>query len=311
MNARDAARLLQEKNNLLLVTHKNPDGDTIGSATALCSALRGRGKTAWLYPNRQVSTKLARWCESYFAPEDFRAEYTVSVDVATEKLFALGFEGRVDFCVDHHPTNTHYARRELVVPDRSSCGEIVLDIIKALCAKPSREEADLLYIALSTDTGCFQYANVNARSFRAAAELSEAGADLPSLNLSFFRKVSDARIRLEGMLYNSMTFHHGGKVVFAAVTREMLRTAGATEDDCDDLAGLPGRAESGVLTVLIREQADGSSKVSVRSLPGVSSSAVCAAFGGGGHLQAAGCTIPEPPERAKEMLLAVIDEVLR
>lgn len=311
MNARDAARLLQEKNNILLLTHKNPDGDTIGAATALCSALRRRGKTAWLYPNSQVSAKLERWCESYFAPADFCAEYTVAVDVATEKLFAQGFEGNVDFCIDHHPTNSHYARREFILPDRSSCGEIVLEIIKALCARPNREEANLLYIALSTDTGCFQYSNVNARSFRAAAELAEAGAELQLLNLSFFRKVSDARIRLEGMIYNSMSFHHGGQVVAATVTREMMRAAGATEDDCDDLAGLPGRSESGLLSLLIREQPDGSSKVSVRSLPGISSSEVCAAFGGGGHAQAAGCTIAEPPERAKEMLLAVVDEVLR
>ena len=311
MNARDAARILQERDNILLLTHKNPDGDTIGAATALCSALRRRGKTAWLYPNRQVSAKLAHWCERYFAPADFQPTFTVAVDVATEKLFALGFEGNVDFCIDHHPTNSHYARRELILPDRSSCGEIVLDVIKALCAKPNREEADLLYIALSTDTGCFQYSNVNARSFRAAAELAEAGAELQPLNLSFFRKVSDARIRLEGMIYNSMSFHHGGRVVVATVTRDMLRAAGATEDDCDDLAGLPGRSESGVLSLLIREQPDGTSKVSVRSLPGISSSEVCAAFGGGGHPQAAGCTISEPPERAKEMLLAVVDEVLR
>ena len=95
----------------------------------------------------------------------------------------------------------------------------------------------------------------------------------------------------------------------ATVTRQMMAQAGATEDDCDDLAGLAGKAEGSVVSITIREQEDGSSKISVRSMPEVSSSDICAVFGGGGHAMAAGCTISSPPEKAKRMLLAVVDEV--
>lgn len=309
MNFKECARLLSERDNILLVTHKNPDGDTMGSAAALCSALRRKGKTAWLYPNDAVIEKLLPYVKAYFAPADFSPAYIVSVDVATEKMFARGFEAAVNLCIDHHPTNSHYAPKELIRADRSSCGEIVLELIKALCGSVERNEATLLYIAVSTDTGCFQYSNTNARTLEAAAELLKRGANNAEINLKFFRKISPARMKLEGMIYSGMSFHREGKVTVATVTRQMMAQAGATEDDCDDLAGLAGKAEGSVVSITIREQEDGSSKISVRSMPEVSSSDICAVFGGGGHAMAAGCTISSPPEKAKRMLLAVVDEV--
>lgn len=311
MNAKDCAKLLLSKDNILLVTHKNPDGDTMSSAAALCSALRRAGRRAYLYPNADVIEKLCPYVERYFAPADFVPAYFVSVDVATENMFAKGFEGTIDLCVDHHPTNSHYARHELIRDDRSSCGEIVFELIKALGGKVTREEATLLYIAVTTDTGCFQYANVNARTLSTAAELLRLGADNLEVSKVFFRKISKARMTLEGMIYSGMGFYRDGKVTIATVTREMMERSGATENDCDDLAGLAGKAESSIVSITIKELPNGESKVSVRSNPEVSSSDICAVFGGGGHAMAAGCTIPCPPEKAKEMLLAVIDEVWR
>ena len=309
MNVKDCAKLLSERDDILLVTHKNPDGDTLCSAAALCSALRRRGKTAYLFPNPETTRKYLPYVEPYFAPADFAARYTVSVDVATEGLFAHGFEGKIELCIDHHPTNSHYAKKELIRDDRAACGEIVLELIKALGGKPTKEEADLLYIAVTTDCGCFQYANTNARTLRAAAELLELGADYRALNLRFFRKISCARMKLEGMVYDTMGFYHGGLVTVATVTRDMLRVSGAVEDDLDDLANLAGKAEESILSITIREREDGSSRVSVRSDPTISSSELCTVFGGGGHDMAAGCTIQAPPDKAREMLLAVVDEL--
>ena len=114
---------------------------------------------------------------------------------------------------------------------------------------------------------------------------------------------------LEGMIYSTMTFHRDGKIAVVCVTREMLEASGVSEDDLDDLAGLSGRAEGSVLNITIREMNDGNSKVSLRSDKTVNSSDICAVFGGGGHAMAAGCTIMGTPGKAKEMLLAVIDEV--
>ncbi len=309
MNNNEFAKALLGRDKFLILTHKNPDGDTVGSACALCSALRRKGKTAWLYPNTQIEKKLVSYAEPLFAPEGYEPGCIVSVDIATEGLFPLGFEGAVELCVDHHPTNSHFAKNELIKPERSACGEIVLDLIKTLCGKPNKAEATLLYIALTTDTGCFQYSNVNARSFSAASELLRYGADNRMVSLVFFRKVSAARLKLEGLIYSSMEYYRDGKLTVATVTNEMLKKAGATEDDCSDLAGLPGRGENSFVSVTIKETEDGKSKISVRSNPEVSSSAICAVFGGGGHDMAAGCTISSPPDKAKEMLLAVIDEL--
>ena len=309
MRISETVKLLRTKDDFLLLTHKNPDGDTLGSAAALCSALRRAGKTAFLFPNSEMTEKYREFAAPYHAPADYRAAFTVAVDVASTSLFPPGFSGPVDFCIDHHPSNTHYAPKSLIVPSKASCGEIVLQLIKALNGEVTAEEADLLYVAVSTDCGCFVYSNTKADTLRAAAELLECGADNQRLNVKLFRKVSRARMKLEGMIYSGMEFFRGGKISLATITQRMLREAGATEEDLDDISGLSGRADGAVLCITIREQPGGESRVSLRSMPEVDCSAICSVFGGGGHAMAAGCTISSPPEKAKRMLLDVIDEV--
>jgi len=309
MDYQKCAKLLKQKDNILLVTHKNPDGDCMGSAAALCCALRRAGKTAYLYPNSQVIKKLRPFVEEFYATEGFMPEFIVAVDVATEQMFAKGFEGEVDLCIDHHPTNSHYAKQSLVRAEKSSCGEVVMRVVKGICGDISKTEANLLYIALTTDCGCFQYANTNASTLAAGAELIRCGAENHMISEVFFRKISRGRMKLEGMIYDGMEFYRDGKLCVSVITQEMMEASGATDDDCDDLAGITGRSETGEMSVTIRETKDGKSKVSVRSNPGISSKDVCLVFGGGGHELASGCTIDSSPQKAKEMLVAVIDEV--
>ncbi len=309
MNYKQCAKTLLGHENILILTHKNPDGDTMASAAALCSALRRGGRTACLYPNPQVNDKLRPFVEKFFAPVGYKYKYVVAVDIATEGLLPKGYEGLVNFCIDHHPTNSHYAGADLVRPEKSSCAEVVMELIQNINTEITKEEATLLYIGLSTDTGCFQYSNTNAASLRSASELLRLGADNAMVNLRFFRKVSRARLMLESMIYAGMDYYRDGKISVATVTLDMMEKAGATEDDCDDLAGLAGRAEDSVVSITIKEQEDGSCKISVRSNPEVSSSDICAVFGGGGHAMAAGCTIMGTPQIAKELLIQVIDEV--
>ena len=309
MKTSETAKLFRQKDNFLLLTHRNPDGDTLGSAAALCSALRRAGKTAYLFPNTQMTEKYREFAEPFHAPEGFESAYTVAVDVAAEGLFPEGFAGKVDFCIDHHPSNTKYAPKSLIVPGKASCGEIVLQLIKALNGDLTQEEANLLYVAVSTDCGCFVYANTKADTLRAAAELLESGAENSRLNVKLFRKVSRARMKIEGMIYSGMEFYRDGQISVATITQEMLREAGATEDDLDDVSGLAGRAEGSVLNITVREKENGESRISLRSAPGVDSCEIAAVFGGGGHAMAAGCTIQSSPEKAKRMLLDVIDEL--
>ncbi len=309
MNYKRCAKELQTHEDILIVTHRNPDGDTVASAAALCSALRRGGRTAWMFPNAQISEKLLAYCSDFFAPADFVPKYTIAIDTATEGLLCQGFTGKVDLCIDHHPTNSLYASETLIHPEKASCAEIILELIQCMNTELSPREATLLYIGLSTDTGCFQYSNTNAAAFRAASELLRLGADNTEVNTAFFRKVSRARIKLESLIYAGMDFFRDGKIAVATVTREMLALSGATEDDLDDLAGLAGRCEGSVVNITIREKEDGSCRVSVRTTEEISSSEICAVFGGGGHAMAAGCTVYGSPEHVKKLLLSVVDEV--
>ena len=215
----------------------------------------------------------------------------------------------MDLAIDHHPTNTGYAKESCIDAERAACGELVLAILKALGGGVTKEEADLLYIALSTDCGCFQYGNTDAHAFRTAAELLELGADNGGINLLFFRQVSPSRLKLEGMIYSGLRYFREGQIAVNIITREMLRESGVTEEELDDIAGLVGRAAGHRVGLTIRENPDGTSKISVRSGPDFDCSALCAVFGGGGHRMAAGCNIQAAPEQACELLLQVIDEV--
>lgn len=309
MNFKDCAELLKKNDGFLLLTHINPDGDTVGSAAALCSALRRAGKTAYVMENPGLTDKLRGYIAPFLALEGYAGAFTVAVDIAAQGLLTPGYAGGVDLCIDHHPSNTRYAASTLVCDDRSSCGELVLEVIKALRGSVTKSEATLLYMALATDNGCFRYSNTNSASFRAAAELLRLGADNAEINIRFFREASPARIRLEGLIYLSMSYYREGKIVVAEITQDMMREAGATEEDMDDIANLPGRAEGCALSVTIREQPDGTCRLSLRSTKEVNSSDICAVFGGGGHALAAGCTISGTPARAREMILDVINEV--
>ena len=216
MTAQECSQLLLSKNNILIITHTNPDGDTLCSAAALCSALRRAGKRANLFRNPAVTTKYMPHVEKYFAPKSFKSKYIVSVDVATEKMFAEGFDGAIDLCIDHHPTNSHYAKKELVCPDKAACGEIVLAVIKEMCGGITQEEADLLYIAVTTDTGCFQYLNTNAATFRAAAELLEYGADIVVHSATKF--IGGHGTTIGGVIVDSGKFDWEGSGKFPSLT---------------------------------------------------------------------------------------------
>lgn len=305
----EASRILNEHDRFLILTHKNPDGDALGSAAALCSALRRNGKTAYLYPNPQITDKFLPYVSEYLYPAGFHHDYVIAVDVASESQFPNGFSGKVDCCFDHHPSNTGYADKLLLEPERASCGELIWKLIRVTWNSMTSEEATLIYIALSTDTGRFLYSNTDEHAFRTAAELVKAGADIQNINEVFFRKISRARMMLEGSVCSSMEYYRDGRIVIATITKQMIADSGAADDDMDDLASLAGRAKGADVCITIKEADNGNSRVSVRTSEAVNSSDICAVFGGGGHARAAGCSIECSPEKAKQMLLDVIDEI--
>ena len=306
-----AAEFFREHDRYQLVTHRRPDGDTLGSAGALCHALRRMGKTAFIHPNPEITETYLPFMEPYLASAPEEDCINVAVDVADPGIACLGFEGPIHFWLDHHLSRNGEREPGLVRHHKAACGELMLELILELLASVDKTEADLLYMAVSTDTGCFCYANTNADTFRSAAALLEAGADLPRLNKLLFRTKRRSRLLLEGMIYSSLRSYRNSEINIALVTLDMLSRSGVTEDDCDDLANLAGQVAGNRVAITVRElTADPPRcKVSLRTDGGVDASRVCARFGGGGHKMAAGCELPLSPAETAEVLRAAVEEV--
>ena len=304
----ECVQALKGHDRFVILTHIRPDGDTLCSAAALCSALRRLGKQAALYRNPGVTERYQPMVEPYLGESDPGA-YVVSVDVADVTMFPPGWEGNVDLVIDHHPANPGFGAINHVDGSKASCGEIVMALILTLCGDLTKEEANLLYVAVSTDSGCFCYGNTKAETLRAAAQLIDCGAENAKLNKQFFRSDSFARLKLEGMVYAELQSFRDHKINVAVITREMMETSGADEGDCDDLASLPGRVRGNVVGITIRELAEDECKVSLRTNDQVDAAAVCARFVGGGHKMAAGCTLNTSPDIAALLMLSVINEI--
>lgn len=295
MTVNECARLLRSNDDFLLLTHARPDGDTLCSAAALCSALRRMGKRARMFRNGEITENYMPFVEEFLGEGPRGGEYVVSIDLANGNMFPRGFDGGVELSIDHHASNSGYAGHTLLNAQMAACGEIIMSLIRELCGELTLREAQLLYVAIATDCGCFCFGNTTARTLRDAAQLLELGVNNGELNKLFFRSFTRARIALEGMIYSTMRSYCDGAINVVVITREMMRQSGATENDCEDLASLPGKIRENIVGITVRELADGRSKASVRTNRQVDASAICARFGGGGHYMAAGCTADMNP----------------
>ena len=307
-----AAELLRRQDNILILTHRRPDGDTIGCAVGLCAALRKLGKTAWLLPNADASRLFTPYLEGYLAPDGFSPDFVVSVDIASRGLFPKNaqcwLEKGVDLAIDHHPSNEGFGRENCVDPGRAACGELIYDII-CQWGPVSPAAALPLYLAVSTDTGCFVYSNTTSGTHRVAAALMDTGIPTAELNKRHFRTKSFKRLRLESMLTRDMELFDNGAIAIAAVTLDMMKALDAHEEDAEDIAAFAGQIEGVETAVTIRELCPGECKLSVRTSAGLNASAVCALLGGGGHAAAAGCSVMGTVADAKAAILDAIRQI--
>lgn len=311
MTTSECVGFLRDRDDFLILTHTRPDGDTLCSAAALCSALRRTGKKAGLFPNPEITEKYMSFVGEFIYSDVPEKTVNVSVDVADVKMLSNGFEGAVALCIDHHGSNSLYAENTMLDAQMAACGEIVLRVIEELCGNVTKQEADLLYIALSTDCGCFCYANTKTQTLLDAAHLVDIGADNAHLNNLFFRSFSFPRLILEGLVYSSLRSYRENRINVAVITLDMLEKAGVTENDCDDLASLAGKVEGNVVSITVRELPGGGSKASVRSNETVNASEICAHFGGGGHPMAAGCKTGLPAQELADRLVELADTHLK
>ena len=312
MTIKEAAAWLDSHDRYLILTHKRPDGDTIGCAAALCRGLRGLGKIAHICPGTGETHLFTSYLEGLLAPEGYEPETVVSVDIAARGLFTESgkpwLERGIDLAVDHHPSQEFFAKETCLDAGRAACGEIIYDILKEL-GQVNEETAVPLYVAVSTDTGCFQYGNTTADTHRVAAALMDTGIDVFPLNKRHFRTKTWARLQVERLIVERMHRYEDGKVAVAPVSLSLMDEAGATEEDMEDIAAFLGQIEGVETSVTIRELEDGACKLSVRTSGGLNATRVCALLGGGGHAAAAGCTVDGTLGEAEAAILDAIRQV--
>jgi len=312
MTIAETAAWLKSRDGYLLLTHCRPDGDTVGCAGALAQGLREFGKTAYILHNPEITQRYLRFMKDYLAPEGYKPVHVIVLDTASTDLFTKNcgeYIDSVSLCIDHHVSNTLYAEHTCLGWEYASCGEIIYEILSALTGSISAKSAENLYAAVSTDTGCFAYGNTTANTLRVASLLIEAGAPHKELNKLLFRTKTRGRMKIEGSIYSGIEFYFGDAVAISTITREMMKSANANEDDVDDIASLPGSIEGVRAGITLREmKSPNDCKVSVRTSPAVDAHAICARFGGGGHSMAAGFTINKTLPEVKEALLETLND---
>ena len=312
INVEKCARILKEKDNILILTHAQPDGDTLGCGFGLCRALLKMGKKARVICADEIPKKYDYLYKDIDMPE-FEEEYIVAVDVATEHL--LGglcdkYSGKINLCIDHHTSNTNYAEQLLLNADAAAAAETVFKVIKAMHVEFDKHIADCLFTGITTDTGCFRYASATSNTYRAAAELIDLGAENGIINRVMFETKTKTYAALERLAIEGMEFYSNDRICVITITQDMYRRSGSNEQETEAIAPLTRQTEGVEIGLTIREKSDGSCKCSLRTYESVDASKLAKAFGGGGHKQAAACKFDCSVDEAKAMLLKKSEEFL-
>lgn len=313
-----AAERLKNARKVLVLSHRSPDGDTLGSASALCIALHRMGKKVRFACSDEMDKKyrflfapMQDWMQ---AEEDFSPDCVVSVDIADVGLFGDGlaaYTDKVDLCLDHHRSRGDFAKESYVDPRAAATGEILYELLNILDVEIDEDIANSLYTALATDTGCFKYSNTTACTLRIAANLLDAGIDAAQINRAMFDTWTHSRLALEKRALDQLRVFHGGLCVTMEISQAILEETGATGADLDSIVGIPRQIEGAYVGVTIRERKDGGYKISLRGEPPVDCSQICEEFGGGGHKGAAGCVMPAGSlEEAREAIVKAVGEHL-
>ena len=312
MTELQAAQWLLQRDNFLLLTHVRPDGDTLGSAAALALALRGLGKTAHVAYNPGITETYAGYMTGCYAPADFVPEHIVAVDIATENLLPPALEqwrGKSELCIDHHPSNEGYAQETCLDPTAAACGEIIHAICKELGVMDG-EIAKQLYIAITTDCGCFVYNNTTPATHRIAAELMEYGDFWKQVNRNCFQTLSLKEIRLQNRLLESMEFFDDGTLAVGAISLADLAEFEASQGDSEELASWANKIQGVKASATLRQLEERVWKVSLRTDGSLNATQVCGLLGGGGHAAAAGASMFDVDEQqARAKVLAAIRTV--
>lgn len=317
----DLACLLQKSASFVVLSHYRPDGDAIGSSLAVALALKKMGKSVRVLNEDRVpeTLKFLPGSEMIEQPgEALAPDVVIAVDCATrerlgEKCLAALSGAKLWINLDHHRSNEDYGDLHFIDSDAPATGEIVFNLLFASALPLDAEIGANLYVAISTDTGSFQYQGTTARTYEIGAALIRLGVDIAALARATYENFPLRRIELLRGLLNTMEITHGGRVASWGLTAEMTAATGMKPEDAEGLIDTL-RSIQGVIVAAAFEELpgpDGKVRLSLRSKdPRVDVGKVCAVFGGGGHALAAGARLRGPLSDAKARVFQAIDEAL-
>ena len=309
----DCVSFFRENDNFCILTHRRPDGDTLGSAAALCLGLRQLGKTAFVLHNPEVTEKYAPILASLTAEKPAENATVVCVDTASRGMLPMAFETLADkilLRIDHHASASSFTQMELVDGDTAACGELIYEILMGLGVKLDKPLANAIYTAISTDTGCFRFANTTAHTLSVAAACAAASDDLYDLNNLYFATVTLQRLQMQSYMIENAIFLQDNRVCICPIPLEVEKQIGVTEDDMDNISGYPRTIAGVKMAATLRIEKDtGKVKLSLRAAPGYDAGKVCAKFGGGGHAGAAGASMACSMDEAIATLIEAIPKI--
>ena len=318
----EIVKQINDAQNIVIMTHTNMDGDAIGSASALCHALRSLSKRCVILLEDEIPGYLKFMHDHEHGSGDpffvhempFVPQLAIAVDCGDagriEKRLDVYKACATKICVDHHVQTEKFADYSVVEPDASATGLLIYQLINELNVPVDKEIAEDLYVAIMTDTGCFRYSNTSAQCHLVAAELYKAGIEYDKLGTLIYDTLPLAQIRLEALAVDHMELFAENKACISFVTQKQLKDLGAGYDMTGSCIDVLRKVDTVEIAAFLKEHDDESIKLSLRAKSFADVNSVARALGGGGHIKAAGATMNVSMQEALYMVKQAIESEL-
>ena len=285
-------------NKVLIFSHNRPDGDTVGSGTALRLALLKLGKRVDVVCDSPIPEKfyIVKGADCYLRTEDVTDSYDgfIAVDCSTCSMFNGAYnlftKNKNNFNIDHHVSNSKYAKYNCV-EDRASCSELLFDVIESLGVEIDSDIANCLLLGIVTDTGNFAHSNVTAKTLEYASKLVEKGANLHLISQKMFKDQSKIRATLYARTMSKIRYYLDDAVAIITITKKDLEECGAVDTMTEGFIDFPLTVRTVEVAISILEVGEKRYKISFRSKGKVNVNEIASIYGGGGHILASGAML--------------------
>lgn len=307
---KDTVRFLKKNDNYVILTHASPDGDTLGAGYALYYGLKQLGKHAEVICPDVIHGKYAYFlCETDYINRE--KAVVIAVDVADARLLGAleeEFGDVIDLNIDHHVSNARYAKALFLDAEASATCEMIYELLLALKIKLNDTIAKALYTGLATDTGCFKYSCVTARTHKIAAALYDYNIEADVINKIMFDTKSKNLLTLERMVLDTAEYHFDDKCMMLTVTAAMQEKTGCSGTDLEGITEISRSVDGVIAGVTIKQTGSDTYKTSLRTYAPLNAFEICKTLGGGGHKNAAAATVCGSLSEVKAKILEAIKQ---